>query len=84
MAQDRDRWRALVNMVMNLGFWHHGVKLVITFIYITLINIVQFKMCHSILSISMDMFQYLHLWEQQKESFIINIEDGAYCPWTAS
>jgi hypothetical protein len=26
LAQDRDRWRTVVNTVMNLGFWLHGVS----------------------------------------------------------
>jgi hypothetical protein len=25
-VQDRDWWRALVNTVMNLGVWRHGVS----------------------------------------------------------
>jgi hypothetical protein len=25
-AQDRDRWWPLVNAVMNLGLWRHGVS----------------------------------------------------------
>jgi hypothetical protein len=26
LAEGRDGWWALVNMVMNLGFWHHEVS----------------------------------------------------------
>jgi hypothetical protein len=26
LAQDRDRWRGLMNMVMNLGLWRHEVS----------------------------------------------------------
>jgi hypothetical protein len=26
LAQDRDRWRAIVNTVMTLGFWRHVVS----------------------------------------------------------
>jgi hypothetical protein len=30
LAQDGDRWRAVVNAVMTFGFWGHGVSYILT------------------------------------------------------